>query len=87
MDQRVIELALEALEARKAQIDREIAQLRGGTGARNSQSQRMTEYWAQRLPAAPKRQRPRTAAQKKAQSERMKAYWAKRKAAEKRSNK
>jgi hypothetical protein len=28
MDQRIIELALEALEIRKAQIDREIAELR-----------------------------------------------------------
>lgn len=77
MDRRLIELALVTLEARKAALDTEIADLRSqlspvippprakGTAA-----------------AAPvRKRRRRSAASRKAQSERMKAYWAKKKAA------
>jgi hypothetical protein len=87
MDQRIIELALEALERPKAQIDREIAELRSTSSLarRKTQSERMSEYWARKRAesqqlATKKRRRPRTAARKKAQSERMKAYRAKLKA-------
>jgi hypothetical protein len=66
MDRRVAELALEALEKRKAQVEAEIAELRKAGKTRSL------------AVAAGRRRRPRTAAQKKAQSERMKAIWARR---------
>jgi hypothetical protein len=68
MNPRIIELAIEALEARKAGVDEEIQAIRGRrTGTKPA--------------AAPvKRRRKRTAAQRKAQSLRMKAYWAKKRA-------
>jgi hypothetical protein len=66
MTDRLIELAIETLESRKAAIDAEIAQLRSQlkapTGKRGSA------------------RGPRTAASRKAQSERMKDYWAKKRA-------
>jgi hypothetical protein len=84
MNQRILQLALEALEARRAQIDTEIAQLYAELGrpAKKSRSERMKDYWARKRAesAAPARKRRQmTAAQKKAVSKRMKACWAKRK--------
>ena len=75
MDKRLIELALETLEARRTALDTEIADLR-------SQLSPATRRRAKRAAAeapAPKR-RGRSAAARKAQSLRMKAYWAKKKA-------
>jgi hypothetical protein len=74
MDKRILELALETLEKRKAAIDAEIqliqTQLKGGTKHKTV------------APAAGKR-KARTAAQRKAQSERMKQIWAAKRAAKK----
>ena len=66
MTDRLIELAIETLESRKAAIDAEIAQLRGQvkSAGRKRGSARG----------------PRTAASRKAQSKRMKEYWAKKRA-------
>ena len=74
MDNRILELALETLEKRKAAIDAEIqliqTQLRGPAKTRIV------------APAAGKR-KTRTAAQRKAQSEIMKRIWAEKRAAKK----
>jgi hypothetical protein len=96
MDRRILELALEALEERKSQIDKEIAGLqaeigRPTSGARKSQSDRMKAYWEKRraeaaktalakAPAVAKKSGPQSAAARKAVSDRMKAWWAKRRA-------
>ncbi len=71
MDKRILELALEALEHKKALVESEIAAL-----------QVELEGGAKPATEAPTRggRKPRTAAQRKAQSEKMKAHWAKWKA-------
>ena len=75
MDKRLIELALEALELRKAALDAEIAKMRSQLGGRAV---------AAKPPAAKlrgkKKRGPQSKSARKAQSERMKAYWAKRRA-------
>jgi hypothetical protein len=71
MTDRVIELAIEALENRKTAINQEIARLRG---AGNSTQARIRTDGRRRT------RRKRTAAEKKAQSDAMKAYWARRRA-------
>jgi hypothetical protein len=72
MDTRIVELALEALEARKKIVEAEIQQLsqllKPGTPPPAIQQPGMVSI-------APRR-RTRTHAEKTAQSERMKAYWA-----------
>jgi hypothetical protein len=73
MDKRLIELALEALEVRKAALDAEIAQIRSQLGGRSA---KVKESLA-RL-SGDKKRGPQSKAARKAQSERMKAYWAKR---------
>jgi hypothetical protein len=75
MDNRVLELAIEALEQRKAAIDQEIRRLRGTSWQRMKSSNTGT----------PKSGRRRTAAQKKAQSVAMKAYWARKRGESRRS--
>ena len=77
---RIIELAIEALEARKAQLDKEVEALKVRAAAPAPRIPRAPRARGQKA-KAPGSRRPRTAAQKKAQSKRMKAYWAKRKAA------
>jgi hypothetical protein len=72
MDRRILELAMEALLQKKAQVDREIAEISAQLGN----------------PAATDtvslgKRRKFTAAQRKAMSAKMKAAWAKRKAAKK----
>ncbi len=76
MDKRLIELALEALELRKASIDAEIAAIREelAGGAKASLAK------AAKTVAPAKKRGPRSRAARKAQSDRMKAYWAKKKA-------
>jgi hypothetical protein len=76
MDKRVIELALETLEAKRSALDTEIADLRSQLNPvrRPRAKSAVTE-------APARKRRPRSAAARKAQSLRMKAYWAKRKAA------
>jgi hypothetical protein len=74
MDRRLIELALEALEVRKAALDAEIAKMRSQLGGRTVGA---------KAPAAKpfgKRRGPQSKSARKAQSDRMKAYWAKRRA-------
>jgi hypothetical protein len=75
MDKRLIELALEALEVRKAALDAEIAKMRSQLGGRVV----ATKAPAAKLPGKKKRG-PQSKSARKAQSERMKAYWAKRRA-------
>jgi hypothetical protein len=78
MDKRLIELALEALEVRKASLDSEIASLRAQLAGRAKTSGSPAKA------AAPGKKRgPQSKAARKAQSERMKAFWAKRRAAKK----
>jgi predicted nucleic acid-binding Zn-ribbon protein len=82
MANRLVELALEALEYRKTQIESEIKELRSqirrginawsaGTGARRRKPGRRS---------GTRRKHVRTAASRRAQSLRMKEYWAKRRA-------
>ena len=78
MDKRLIELALEALEVRKASIDSEIASLRAQLAGRGK-----VPGIAGKAGIAGKKRGPQSKAARKAQSERMKAYWAKRRAAKK----
>ncbi len=74
MEKRVIELALEALEKRKAAIEEEIAQIRGQlTGSPRAARAAVKA-------AQPRKRGPRSRAARRAQSERMRAYWAKRRA-------
>jgi hypothetical protein len=75
MDKRLIELALEALEVRKAALDAEIAKMRSQLGGRAVAAKAP----AAKLPGKKKRG-PQSKSARKAQSERMKAYWAKRRA-------
>lgn len=74
MDKRILELAVEALQERKAKVEAEIESIQAelGGGIRKPKIA---------VPRVAKRRR-RTVAQRKAQSERMKAYWAARKSRE-----
>ncbi len=79
MDKRLIELAIEALEQRKASIDAEIAIIRAEMTGRGKAASIPSAKGA----VAPKKRGPRSKAARKAQSERMKAYWANKRAAAK----
>jgi len=81
MDKRIIELAIEALENRKAAVETEIAGLeaamskrRGRIAATAKASHPVKARGAVRKP------RQQSAVARKAISKRMKAYWAKRRA-------
>ena len=74
MANRVIELAIEALEARRAAILEEIKKLR--LGLRGGRRRAGTD-----ADLARRRRRRMTAAAREAQSLKMKEYWARRKAA------
>jgi hypothetical protein len=67
MADRLIELAIETLESRKAAIDQEIQQLRAQLKSPSGRR-------------AKRSRGPRSAASRKAQSQRMKEYWAKKRA-------
>ncbi len=75
MEKQIIELALEALQARKIAVEAQIAQLtrelKGGTRALTTK-----ELGNISIPAV---RRKRTAAERRKQSLKMKAYWAARK--------
>ncbi len=79
MDNRIIELAIEALENQRAVIEAEIAGL-------NFALRKQRGYVAAAAKAGPSQLRrpqkggPQSAAARRAVSRRMKAYWAKRKA-------
>jgi hypothetical protein len=72
MNAHVIELAIEALEKRKAAVEAEVAQIGASISARRGRTTEALRDVVRRV--------PRTAAQKKAQSRRMKEYWARKKA-------
>ena len=74
MANRLVELAIEALEARKASIDEEIRKLRVGLRAGRRRAHADNGL-------AQGRRRRMTAAAREAQSLKMKEYWARRKAA------
>lgn len=75
---RILELALEALQKRKMQIDAEIEAL----GAERRRSGGATSTRKAAPTASPKgKRRAKTRAERKAQSKRMKAYWDAKKAA------
>ena len=74
MANRLVELAIEALEARKASIDEEIRKLRVGLRAGRRRADADNGL-------AQRRRRRMTAAAREAQSLKMKEYWARRKAA------
>ena len=78
MAENLVELAIEALEARKAAIDEEIARLRGQRGRGGRRSARGAEAPAAR---GKRRRRKRSAAARRAQAQKMREYWARRKAA------
>jgi hypothetical protein len=71
-NERVLDLALETLELKKAAIDAEIAELKAALGGK-------TQVAPVALPA-PRGRRAKSAAERRAHSERMKAYWQARKA-------
>jgi hypothetical protein len=83
-------LALEALDHKKSEIEKEIAEIRaelnGADPNKNqSRSERMKAYWAAKRSASAAKpetkSRQRTAAEKRLISQKLKAAWAKRKAA------
>jgi hypothetical protein len=75
---RILELALEAIQNQKAQVEAEIEALR----AEMRGSGRATSTRKAGSPARPNgKRRPKTPAEREAQSKRMKAYWAAKKAA------
>jgi len=86
MANRLIELAIEALETQRSVIDKEITALRAGfragiraLQARGKPAPRKSGKRTSPIgKSAPKKKRGMSAAAKKAQSLRMKAYWAKR---------
>ena len=78
MDKRLIELALEALELRKASIDSEITALRAQLAGRAKTAGTLAKAAVQE-----KKRGPQSKAARKAQSERMKAYWQKKRAEKK----
>lgn len=74
---RILELALEALEKRRTQVEAEVEALRVEMrGSGRAASTRKAGPAASR----PEKRRVRTPAERKAQSKRMKAYWAAKKA-------
>ena len=81
MANRLIELAIEALEERRSAIDREITALRAGFRAGMGVLTGTAKKGRKAASAAaPTPKRKRSAASRKAQSLKMKAYWAKRRA-------
>ena len=76
MDKRLIELALEALELRKAAIDAEIDAIRAELTGRT----KVAAGFPAKAAGDGRKRGPRSKAARKAQSERMKVYWAKRRA-------
>ena len=89
MANRLIELAIEALESKRSAIDKEISALRAGfrAGIRALQagekpSPRKAGKRSSRAGKKTQKKRGMSAAAKKAQSLRMKAYWAKRRSRE-----
>jgi hypothetical protein len=75
---RILELALEALEQQKTQVEAEIEILRAETHGRGG----VASTGKAGPTARPKgKRRAKTPAERKAQSKRMKAYWAAKKAA------
>ncbi len=75
---RIVELALEALEKRKMQVEAEVEVLH----AEMRVSGRATlKRKPKPISKPPGKRRAKTAAEKRAQSKRMKAYWAAKKAA------
>ena len=75
---RILELALEALEKQRTQVEAEMeairAEVHGGGRAASTGKVGLTA-------SSPGKRRARTPAERKAQSKRMKAYWAAKKAA------
>ena len=80
MANRLVELALEALESRKNQIESEIKELRSQIRRGINTLNTKTGARGQKTGRRSGRRRVRTAASRKAQSLRMKEYWAKRRA-------
>jgi hypothetical protein len=96
MNAKIIQLALEALENKKTEIEKEIAEIQAelrvtrqtAPQARQSRSEKMKAYWAAKRagsakiaePRATRKRRKMTAAEKAALSKKLKAAWAKRKA-------
>ncbi len=79
MANRLVELAIEALEARKAAIEEEIRKLR--LGLRSGRKSRAAAVGSLGEVEASPRRRRRSAAARKAQSLRMKEWWARRRTA------
>jgi hypothetical protein len=74
---RILELALEALEKQKTQVEAEVEALRAEMrGSGRATLKRKTGPIA----SPPGKRRAKTPAERKAQSKRMKAYWAAKKA-------
>jgi hypothetical protein len=70
MDKRILELAVETLERRKAEIEAEIEIFQGQLGIKTPITIPTV------VASTPKGRRSKTAAEREAHSERMKAYWA-----------
>lgn len=83
MPDRVMELALEALEARRANVETEIARVRKQMGRRGATAGGRGRRTTAAAGGGRPRRRRRSAASRRAQSLKMKAYWAKRRAAAK----
>jgi hypothetical protein len=94
MKAEILQLAIQGLEYKKSEIEKEIAELEAelkGTrssdpNAMQSRSERMKVYWAAKRAGAANQKpapkgRQKTSAERKLISQRMKAAWAKRKAA------
>ncbi len=93
METKILQLALEALENKKAVIEKEIAEIQTelkrspAPQAKQSRSERMKAYWAVKRAGPVKiaeptgKRRQKTAAEKAALSRKLKAAWARRKTA------
>ena len=80
-NKRLIELAIEGLQAKKEAIELEIQALSKGVRAAVSTFRRPSATKAAPAEKAAPKRKTRSAASRKAQAEKMRAYWAKRKAA------
>lgn len=74
METRILELALEALDAQRETVAAEISAIRGELKGESGVARFQKAGSVTRPPSA--RRKPRSTAQRKAHSARMKAYWA-----------
>ena len=81
MNDRIVELAREALTATKNKLEAQLEEVKRELAALGGRAKKGARAAIGIAPV--RKRRKRTAAQRRAQAEKMRAYWAKRKAAKK----